>query len=66
MGKKLGPQAVRSAAEINGLELREDEVEPVRERLQLLLDGTAAFTHLAENTAELDVRFDARWEVEQA
>ena len=48
-----------------GLEITDDEVEPVAERLQLLLDAADQFSHLTENTAELDVRFNAAWEVEQ-
>jgi hypothetical protein len=65
MGTKLTPDVVRSAAEIIGLELLEDEVEAVRERLQSLLDATESFAHLAANTAELDHRFDASWEDDQ-
>jgi hypothetical protein len=66
MDTKLTPEMVRNAAELIGLELLEDEVEPVRERLQILLDSTSTFAHLTSNTSDLDVRFDARWEVEQA
>lgn len=49
-----------------GLEIIEHELEPVMVRLQLLLDGTETFLHLIDDTAELNLRFDARWEVEQA
>ena len=66
MGTRLTPEMVRSAAEMIGLELLDDEVEPVRERLQILVDCVATFAHLTDNTADLDVRFDARWEVDQA
>ena len=66
MDTKLTPEMVRNAAEVIGLELLEDEVEPVRERLQLLIDSASSFAHLTANSADLDVRFDARWEVEQA
>jgi hypothetical protein len=66
MSMRLRSEAVRSAAELIGLELLEDEVKPVRERLQLLLDGSDTFAHLVEDLAELNLRFDARWEVEQA
>ena len=66
MAMRMTPDMVRSAAEMIGLELLEDEVEPVRERLQILVDGVSSFGHLTDNTADLDVRFDARWEVEQA
>ena len=66
MGTELTPEMVRNAAELIGLDLGEDETEPVRERLKILLDSAASFAHLTDNTADLDVRFDARWEVEQA
>ncbi len=66
MAMRLTPEMVRNAAEMIGLELLDDEVEPVRERLQILVDGVATFAHLTDDTADLDVRFDARWEVEQA
>lgn len=66
MGTTLTSETVRRAAEIIGLELLEEEVEPVRERLRALLDGTEAFAHLVDHTGDLDLRFDARWGVEQA
>lgn len=66
MGTRVSASAVKSAAAVIELELPDDEIEPVRERLQALLDATETFAHLTENTAELDLRFDARWEVEPA
>jgi hypothetical protein len=64
MSVKLTPELLRVAAEIVSLPLSEDEVGPVLDRLQVLLDGTDQIAHLTENTAELDVRFNAFWEVE--
>ena len=66
MGKQVTPEMIRVTAQMIGLEIKDDEVEPVAERLQLLLDSADQFSHLTENTAELDVRFNAAWEVEQA
>ena len=66
MATRLTPEMVRSAAEMIGLELLAEEVEPVLERLHILFDGIAAFQHLTDNSTDLDVRFDARWEVEEA
>ena len=66
MAMEMTPEMVRGAAEMIGLELLDDEVEPVRERLQILVDGVATFAHLTDNTADLDVRFDASWEIEPA
>ena len=65
MGKQVTPEFIRATAQMIGLEIKDDEVEPVAERLQLLLDAADQFSHLTENTAELDVRFNAAWEVEQ-
>jgi len=65
MGKQVTPEVIRATAQMIGLEITDDEVEPVGERLQLLLDAADQFSHLTENTAELDVRFNAAWEVEQ-
>jgi hypothetical protein len=66
MGKQVSPEVIRATAQMIGLEITDDEVEPVSERLQLLLDAADQFSHLTEDTAELDVRFNAAWEVEQA
>ena len=66
MGNKVTPEIVRATAAMIGLEVKDDEVESVMERLQLLLDATDQFAHLVDNTAELDIRFNAAWEVEQA
>ena len=66
MGKQVSSEVIRATAQMIGLEITDDEVEPVAERLQLLLDAADQFSHLTENTAELDVRFNAAWEVEQA
>ena len=65
MGKQVTPKVIRATAQMIGLEITDDEVEPVGERLQLLFDAADQFSHLTENTAELDVRFNAAWEVEQ-
>ncbi|HEX3302855.1 MAG TPA: hypothetical protein VHR64_08250 [Thermomicrobiales bacterium] len=65
MGKQVTPEVIRATAQMIGLELGDDEIAPVSERLQLLLDAADQFNHLTENTAELDVRFNAAWEVEQ-
>ena len=65
MGKKVTPEVIRATAQMIGLEITDDEVEPVSERLQLLLDAADQFNHLTENTNELDVRSSAAWEVEQ-
>ena len=66
MGKRVTPEVIRATARMIGLEITDDEIEPVSERLQLLLDAADQFSHLTENMAELDVRFNAAWEVEQA
>jgi hypothetical protein len=66
VGSKVTPEIVRATAAMIGLEVKDDEVESVMERLQLLLDATDQFGHLVDNTAELDVRFNPAWEVEQA
>ena len=63
MPASLTSDQIVAAAAMIGLELATNEVEPVRERLQMLLDAAAGFDHLAENTAELDLHFDADWEV---
>lgn len=65
MGKQVSPEVIRATAQMIGLEIGDDEIGPVSERLQLLLDAADQFNHLTENTAELDVRFNAAWEVEQ-
>ena len=61
MKTPLTPEIVRSAAALIDLPLAEDEIGPVQERLQLLLDASEQFSHLIENTAELDMRFNAEW-----
>ena len=66
MGNMVTPEIVRAAAAMIELEVKADEVESVMERLQLLLDATDQFGHLVDTTAELDVRFNPAWEVEQA
>jgi len=66
MGKQVTPEIIRATARMIGLDINDDEVEPVAERLQLLLDAADQFSHLTENTAELDAHFNAAWEVEQA
>ena len=65
MGKQVSPEVIRATAQMIELEIGDDEIGPVSERLQLLLDAADQFNHLTENTAELDVRFNAAWEVEQ-
>ena len=66
MGNTVTPEIVRATAAMIGLEVKDDEIESVMERLQLLLDATDQFSHLVDNTADLDVRFNPAWEVEQA
>ena len=66
MGKRLTTEMVKSAASMIDLVVGDDELELIRDRLQLLLDGTDQFEHLIENTAELDIRFNANWEQERA
>jgi hypothetical protein len=66
MGSTVTPEIVRATAAMIGLEVRDEEVASVMERLQLLLDATDQFSHLVDNTAELDVRFNPAWEVEKA
>ena len=66
MAEKVTQEMVRSAAGMIDLPLAEDEVEPVLERLQILLDSAAGVEHLVDDTAHIDARFDARWEIEQA
>lgn len=62
MGRKPSRETVVHGAELIGLDLPENEVEPVSERLGVLLDGCDQIAHLVEDTAELDIRFSASWE----
>ena len=66
MGTRLTPEMIISCAAMIELPLSEDEVGPVQDRLQSLMDSTEQFSHLIDNTAELDVRFNANWEQETA
>ena len=66
MTEKVAQETVRSAAKLIDLPLAEDEVEPVLERLRVLLDAAAQIEHLIDDTAHIDARFDARWEIERA
>ena len=50
------------AGKLIELDLAEDEVEPVRDRVQIVVDALGTFAHLTENTAELDLRCNANWE----
>ena len=66
MAENVTLEMVRSAAQMIDLPLTETEIEPVRERLQILVDAAAQVEHLADDTGHIDARFDARWEIEQA
>jgi hypothetical protein len=62
MPNKLTPDAVRAIAEALNLPLTDDELEPVTDRLHVLLQSLDDIEHLADNTAELDIRFNALWD----
>jgi hypothetical protein len=66
MQERVTPEMIRSAAAMIDLHVSDDELESVRERVQLVFDAVDQFAHLTENTAELDVRFNANWEAEPA
>jgi hypothetical protein len=66
MQGKLTPETVEAAARIIDLPLSSQEVGPVLERLQSLTDSVDQIAHLIDDTADVDARFDARWEVDQA
>ena len=66
MSTRLTASDVRSAAAMINLPVSDDEIEPILVRLQTLLDGTDQFAHLIDDTAEIDVRFNANWESELA
>jgi hypothetical protein len=66
MQEGVTTETIRSAAAMIDLTVTDDELEPVRERVQLVLEAVDQFAHLTENTAELDLRFNANWEAEPA
>ena len=62
----LNRDVVRAAAMMIDLPLGEDEVEPVTERLRILLDSAAGIAGLATDEGEIASRYDASWEGESA
>jgi hypothetical protein len=64
MSKSISAETLLAAAALIDLNLAPEEVGPVGDRLAVLLDGLDQISHLAEDTAELDARFSALWEVE--
>jgi hypothetical protein len=62
MEPELNQEAVVAAARMIGLPLAEAEIEPVLERLRILIDGAARVAHLAGDEHDIAGRFDARWE----
>ena len=64
MQERLTAEMVRNAAHMIQLDLADDEVDPVRERLQMIFDAVEQFGHLTEPWSELDLRFNANWEAE--
>jgi hypothetical protein len=53
---------VAAAARMIGLPLGEEEIDPVLERLQVLMDAAAQCRPRLRRGARLAPRFDARWE----
>lgn len=66
MQKTFTPEIIRAVAQMVDLPLSADEVGPVLERVQSLSESVDQIAHLVDDTAAVDARFDARWEVEQA
>jgi hypothetical protein len=62
MELELNRDAVAAAARMIGLPLGEEEIDPVLERLQVLMDAAARVEHLAGDAVDIAPRFDARWE----
>jgi hypothetical protein len=65
MQGKITPESVQAAAQMIDLPLGTEEVGPVLERLQSLVDSVDQIARLIDDTADVDARFDARWEVDQ-
>ena len=66
MQEQFTPEFIEAAARMIGLPLSAEEVGPVLERVQSLSENVEQIAHLIDDTAAVDARFDARWEVEQA
>jgi hypothetical protein len=62
MVSKPTRESVIHGADLINLPLTETEIEPIAERLGVLLDGSEQIAHLVDDTAELDIRFSASWE----
>jgi Asp-tRNA(Asn)/Glu-tRNA(Gln) amidotransferase C subunit len=65
MRGNITPESVQAAAQMIELPLNAEEVGPVLERLQSLVDSVDQIARLIDDTADVDARFDARWEVDQ-
>jgi Asp-tRNA(Asn)/Glu-tRNA(Gln) amidotransferase C subunit len=65
MRGNITPESVQAAAQMIDLPLSTEEVGPVLERLQSLVDSVDQIARLIDDTADVDARFDARWEVDQ-
>lgn len=65
MQEKFTPETIEAAAQMIGLPLSAEEVGPVLERVRSLSESVDQIAHLIDDTAHVDARFDARWEVEQ-
>jgi hypothetical protein len=66
MQEPVTAEMVRNAAAMTDLSVAGNEVDLIRERVQLVFDAVDQFAHLTESTAEIDLRFNANWEAEQA
>ena len=66
MQEPVTAEMVRNAAAMIDLPVAGNEVDLIRERVQLVFDAVSQFAHLTESTAEIDLRFNANWEAEQA
>lgn len=62
MARKPASESIIHCAELIDLSLTEAEIQPIAERLGVLLDGCDQIAHLIDDTAELDIRFSASWE----
>jgi Asp-tRNA(Asn)/Glu-tRNA(Gln) amidotransferase C subunit len=65
MRGNITPESVQAAAQMIDLPLSTEEAGPVLERLQSLVDSVDQIARLIDDTADVDARFDARWEVDQ-
>lgn len=63
MESQLSPDTIRAAARLIDLPLTDAEVEPVQERLEILLAASKQVRALVDDTSDPDMRYDARWEV---